>query len=320
MSKPIKITPEYREQALREFAEALLRMKMSDGKISYSKPLEDSSRRATVLFTPQAWMKMYMLIAGFDKEVAWHGVARRGEDPTKDEYIISDILVYPQKVTAATVETDQEEYESWLYSQPDEVFNNLRMQGHSHVNMSTSPSGVDTTHQGKIMAQLEDDMFYIFMIWNKSLDKWIKVYDFAKNTMFETKDVDVRIDAPGWDLSGFLTEAKGLVKNSAPASYGSGSYYGSGYYNGGYSQPTKPVVTVTPAKDSKPVQQLPAKKEEPEDEKKTNAARESGWESTRSSERYDDYGYEDDEDDDYPGFGYFNTSRYASDPFYARGY
>lgn len=341
MSKPIKITPEYREQALREFAEALLRMKMSDGKISYTRPLEDSSRRATVVFTPQAWMKMYMLIMRFNMEVAWHGVAARSEDPDKDEYIISDILVYPQKVSAATVETDQEEYESWLYSQPDEVFNNLRMQGHSHVNMSTSPSGVDTTHQGKIMSQLEDDMFYIFMIWNKSMDKWIKVYDFAKNTMFETKDVDVRIDGEGWDLAGFITDAKDLVKSSAPTSctgsgsYGSGYYgggYGGGYYNGGYSHYTPPAKTAEQPKTeppkaaeaqqpaSKPVQQLPAKSEA-EDEKKTNAARESGWESTRSSERYDDYGYEDDDDDDgYGGFGYFNASRYASDPFYARGY
>lgn len=204
MSKPIKITDEFRAAALREFAEALSRMRMTDGRISYSKPLEDSSRRATVCFTPEAWMKMYMLVMSFDKEVAWHGVATRGEDPEKDEYIISDILVYPQKVTSATVETDQEEYENWLYDLPDEVFNNLRMQGHSHVNMSTSPSGVDTNHQGKIMQQLDDDMFYIFMIWNKSLSKWIKIYDFSKNTMFESADVDVKILDKGWDLDGFL--------------------------------------------------------------------------------------------------------------------
>ena len=156
-------------------------------------------------------MKMVTLVMNFDKEVAWHGIAQRSEDPDKDEYIISDILVYSQKVTASTVETDQEEYETWLYELPDEVFNKVRMQGHSHVNMSTYPSGVDTTHQGKIMAQLDDDMFYIFMIWNKRLEKWIKIYDFAKNTMFENTDVDVKIINDAWGMDEFLKNVKVMI-------------------------------------------------------------------------------------------------------------
>ena len=333
MSKPIKITDEFRAAALREFAEALLRMRMTDGKISYSKPLENFTRRATVYFTPEAWMKMYMLVVNFDKEVAWHGVAKRSEDPEKDEYIISDILVYPQKVTAATVETDQEEYENWLYELPDEVFNNLRMQGHSHVNMGVSPSGVDTTHQEKIMRQLDDDMFYIFMIWNKSFTKWVKVYDFAKNTMFETADVDVKILDENWSLDEFLKDAKSSVKSGYTyggnyGNYGSNGGYGTGAYGGapvygGKNKPTEPAK-----KEPSTPAQLPAKSDDNTDstEKKTeNAGRtseKSGWESERNASRYaydddDDYGLDDDER--FSG-GYFNWGRYTSDPFYARGY
>ena len=318
MSKPIKITDEFRAAALREFAEVLLRMRLTDGKISYSKSLENFTRKATLYFTPEAWMKMYMLVVGFDKEVAWHGVAKRGDDPGKDEYIVSDILVYPQKVTAATVETDQEEYETWLYERPDEVFNNLRMQGHSHVSMGVSPSGVDTTHQSKIMEQLDEDMFYIFMIWNKRFEKWIKIYDFAKNTMFETSDVDVKILDDGWDLDGFMKGAKALVKSSYPS-------YNGGYSGGNYGgQKAASTLAEVPKKDA-PAAQLPAKSDKQPDtnssEKKTSNHATSGWESERNKygfEDDDDYGFDDDER--FYGYSYFDTSRYASDPFYARGY
>jgi hypothetical protein len=33
--------------------------------------------------------------------------------------------------------------------------------------MGTTPSGVDTNLYDQLLGQLEDDMFYIFMIWNK---------------------------------------------------------------------------------------------------------------------------------------------------------
>ena len=87
--------------------------------------------------------------------MAW--CAERCEE--KDTYLISDILVYPQEVTGSTVTTDQNEYEMWLMKQEDDVFNNIRMQGHSHVNMSTSPSSVDLNLYDGILSQLDSDMF-----------------------------------------------------------------------------------------------------------------------------------------------------------------
>ena len=177
MSKPIRMTDEHRRQILQEFATSLQGAKLADGKISFIKTFTLEKQKATVYFTASAWTKMVMLIKEFDKEVAWHGVAYRSEDESKNEYYITDILVYPQEVTGATVNTDQERYQTWLYQHDDEVFNNIRMQGHSHVNMGVSPSGVDTTHQEQILEQLEDDMFYIFMIWNKSFNHYFKVYD-----------------------------------------------------------------------------------------------------------------------------------------------
>ena len=171
MSKMITLPQEILNQYTQEFYEILRTGKFSDGKINFTKTLGTVDRKATVLFTEMAWQKMQTLIREFDKEVAWHGVAERCEE--KDTYLISDILVYPQEVTGSTVTTDQNEYEMWLMKQEDDVFNNIRMQGHSHVNMSTSPSSVDLNLYDGILSQLDSDMFYIFMIYNKRGEKKI---------------------------------------------------------------------------------------------------------------------------------------------------
>lgn len=231
MSKIIKITPDCLNEIRQDFEATLQSAKIADGKISYTKTFGYVNRKATIYFTETAWMKMQTLIREFDKEVAWHGIATRGDDPSKDEYFITDILVYPQEVTGATVNTDQEKYEMWLMQHEDDVFNNIRMQGHSHVNMGTTPSSVDTTHQEKILAQLEDDMFYIFMIWNKRGEKTIKIYDLAKNILFDGTDVTVSVLDDGLGLEAFIRNAKDMVKNKVytppvPTTTGNAAYNG----------------------------------------------------------------------------------------------
>ena len=237
MAKLIKITQETIEEIKREFYAALSSAKLSDGEIKFTKSFGTVRRDASVYFTELAWNKMQTLIREFDKEVAWHGVAKRGTDPEKDEYIISDILVYPQEVTGATVTTDQQKYQMWLMQQEDEVFNNIRMQGHSHVNMGVTPSGVDTSLYERILQQLEDDMFYIFLIYNKRGEHFYKVYDLAKNILFETADVTVKVLDNGLGIQSALTAAKEMVKDRVTAqpqtgSQGYSSYSPYGGYNG----------------------------------------------------------------------------------------
>lgn len=223
MAKIIRLTPECLEDIKKEFSEALEKVKLSDGKVTFSKTFGTVDRKATVYFKEIAWVKMQALVQTVDKEVGWHGVAFRGSDPEKDEYIISDILVYPQEVTGATVNTDQEEYQTWLMGHDDEVFNNIRMQGHSHVNMATSPSSVDLVLYEKFLSQLEDDMFYIFMIWNKRGEKTIKIYDMAKNVLFETGDCAVKILEYGDSVEKFLEDAKKMVREKVYSTIGSDS-------------------------------------------------------------------------------------------------
>lgn len=228
MSKPIRMTKELVGEICKEFLETISKSKIQDGKISYTKTLTYVNRKATLVFSEVAWMKMQMLIADFNSEVAWHGVARRDDDEMLDRYIVDDIIVYPQEVTGSTVNTDQEKYQTWLYEQEDEVFNNIRFQGHSHVNMQVNPSSVDTTHQAQILEQLTDDMFYIFVIWNKKGDKTVKIYDLRKNIFFDTHDVDIEIIDGEYGLASFIKNANDMVQ---PKTYKIPTVY-----NGGNAQ------------------------------------------------------------------------------------
>ena len=259
MAKIIKLTPEYIDEVRRDFEESLKGIKLSDGKLSFTKTFGATQRKATVYYTEVAWQKMQTLIREFDKEIAWHGLAYRGEDPEKDEYTITDILVYPQEVTGATVTTDQTEYQTWLFNHEDDVFNNIRMQGHSHVNMSTSPSGVDTSLYERILDQLDDTMFYIFLIYNKRGDKTYKIYDLAKNVLFETGDVEVKILGNGFDMNEFLADAKSKVRDKV---YKPQSPYVSPYSTYGTvvkaSELPKSAFPTTPATTKAPEPTKPA--------------------------------------------------------------
>lgn len=145
--------------------------------------------KAKILFTPEAWLKMKKLVKNTSSEIGWYGLTERNEKTFK----ITDILVYPQEVSGATVTTDETEHLNWLYSLEDEVFNKIRMQGHSHVNMGVTPSGVDTKLYDDTVAQLPENDFYIFIILNKTNQIFIEIYDKAENVIYETKDVEIDI-------------------------------------------------------------------------------------------------------------------------------
>ena len=254
MSKRIHLTPEDIEGIKEDFEKALTGA-ISDGRINFQKTFGAIQRKAELLFTEIAWYKMQALIRECDKEVGWHGVAKRVDDPEKDAYIIEDILVYPQEVTGTTVNPDQNQYQMWLMSHPDEIFNNIRMQGHSHVNMSVSPSGVDTTFYEQILRQLDDTMFYIFMVWNKRNERHIKIYDMAKNVLFETSDVTVSVIPDENGIEKFLSDAKKMITDRKPITYQPGNYstpnnYGGCGGNYGSYKPNEPthtpVATTTP--------------------------------------------------------------------------
>lgn len=211
MAKPIRLNEDIIAKMAEEFAASIRKCNLSDGKVSYTKSFtyKDEGDKVNILFQPSAFAKMVMLLQGFSTEVAWYGIVDRTDDST---FVITDILVYPQTVSGATVNTDQEEHDKWFVNVAktygDEVLDKMLMQGHSHVSMSTSPSNVDLSHQEEIVSQLSKDKFFIFMIWNKRMERTCMVYDMKTNTMYENADITVGIIGDNVDLDGFLANAK----------------------------------------------------------------------------------------------------------------
>ena len=278
MSKIIRMTPDYIEQIKREFAEAITKAKIADGKISFTRSFATTSQKARLLFTEKAWTKMQALIREFDKEVAWHGVAERGEG---NDYVVSDILVYPQEVTGTNVEMDTEEYAKWIQAgilSGDERFDHFYFQGHSHVSMGVTPSSVDLNHQQEILEQLRDGGFYIFVIWNKRNEHNVRIYDLQKNTLFEPVDISVEVIEDEDGVEKFVRDAKSLVKNK-PAytgGYPGGSYFDRWQYPvaGEKGAPYNPMSAARPA--------IEAPKKEEQSKKTPSAEKKSGKGKTKA--------------------------------------
>lgn len=189
----ISLTEEMKQEALQKFANMLENQRTSSSSINFSLDLKNKTEgdKVIVNFTTEAWLKLWALVNTERGEIGWHGIV---EKVNKGMYIIKDILMYPQYVTGTTVQTDDVGYGNWLHKElSDEQINNLRFHGHSHVNMSTSPSGVDTTWYNEILQGLGKDDFYIFGIFNKRDEYFMEIYDLAENTIYEKSDITLNV-------------------------------------------------------------------------------------------------------------------------------
>lgn len=211
---PIRLSDEQKLRAIEEFTQKLNAGTIGSQDLQVNVKIEipnkDQLIKPCVYFSPEAWLKMYSLIQNSNKELAWHGTV----DKFDNEYYIKEILVYPQTVSAATVTTDDVDYPVWMQNLPDETFNRLRFQGHSHVSMGTTPSAVDKSYYNEMLQNFTDpEEFYIFFIMNKSNSVHCLVYDFAQGVLFENQDVTVAIMfEDGKIQKDWVTEANKQIK------------------------------------------------------------------------------------------------------------
>lgn len=181
--KTVRLTEEIIEKCVQEFKE-----KLQKSKEGITIPTKVGEKHAFFTLTAEASKKLWSLVDTCDKEVAWHGFIKKEIQQELPNYICYDIVVFPQTVTGTTVTSDEQEYTNWLYSEiDDDMFNAMRMHGHSHVNMGTTPSGVDTTYQDEMLANIVD--FYIFGIFNKKRSHWLKIVDITDNIIYENEDI-----------------------------------------------------------------------------------------------------------------------------------
>ena len=195
--KKINTDETFKKDLITKFTEYVNNTKFTNNHITFTTEIdttvnEKNIARPTIYISANAYLKMLLYIRDTDVEIAWHGVVERNQE--QNWYHIKDVFLYPQRITAATVNTDQEKYQEWLQNiEDDAVFNNIRFQGHSHVNMGTTPSSTDLNMYDNFLQILPKNDYYIFTIMNKHGNHTWLIYDLTKNIVYETADIDVKI-------------------------------------------------------------------------------------------------------------------------------
>lgn len=199
------------EAACAKLREQLQNTHVTHDKVDISVPTKftvPDAEKPTIMVSVIADRKMRALVQQSDKEIGWHGTVSYDEE--SNTYLIEDIFVFPQEVTGTTVQSIDEQYGLWLMETfDDEQFAKLRMHGHSHVNMGTSPSGIDTAYQETLTDRVQD--FYIFIILNKRDDYYVCLFDIANNLMYDKEDLyyDAEIEeVDAWAKDAIATQVK----------------------------------------------------------------------------------------------------------------
>lgn len=161
-----------------------------------------------VYITVEAYLKMRKLVDDTSTEIGWYGTVDKL--PGINSYIINDIIVYPQIVTGATCEQDEDKMFEFEMSLTDEQVNHKRFHGHSHVNMSTGPSGVDESFYRDILSQTTD--YFIITITNKRKEYTTRFYDIENNILYTDVPINIVTDK-GELLDDWYDEAKDKLTN-----------------------------------------------------------------------------------------------------------
>ena len=180
--------------------------------------------KPTLIIKPEIMYKMQALVDESSVEISWHGFVKR--DKEKNIYFLYDIALFPQINSASTTTTDQDKYAEWIsqyITDTESNFEDMRLHGHSHVNMGVFSSGTDNAYQEDLITHTEDGDYYIFLILNKKREMCVLIYDFEQQILFKNHEVIVKImdkdtvDAYTWAkqmIKEYCTEEKPKWKSS----------------------------------------------------------------------------------------------------------
>lgn len=224
MSRHIKFTETDISSILNGIKEQLEKKQNGLGTFVYNYTTKSEKEKVPVriIFTPYAYYKMCNYVLNFTSEIAWQGIA---EKVSEKVYKISDVFVYPQRVTAATVVTDDDKMAPWEESLDDDTYNGRFFHGHSHVNMGVSPSSTDMDMRKDILSRLGENGFYIFMIMNKNNDMSFEVYDYEDNKIYDTVDCVVEVDSFEKNPAEVKKDADAMIYKVALATPATTTYY-----------------------------------------------------------------------------------------------
>ena len=168
----------------------------------------------------KALNKMKEYVRQSSLEIGWLGTCEKIDN----NYFITDVFLFKQEVHSTTTEITTEglsEFAMDLMSTPNglDIWNNMKVWGHSHVNMSTSPSSQDDK-QIDVFAENAED-FFIRIIANKSNSFRIDLYDYTSGVMYEELPYEVDFGEDEEYITALynkIEEIEGLIKLKTNAS------------------------------------------------------------------------------------------------------
>jgi hypothetical protein len=184
------------------------------------------SKVPLIIISKEALTKMYHYVQECADEIGWLGTAyKQGR-----EILIADVYLFDQEVHATTTEITPQGLATFaenILQREDgvEIWNNLKMWGHSHVNMGVTPSGQDDK-QMETFAEGGHDWF-IRLIANKKGELKVDLYDYEHGIIFtdlpweeqetaEELSIHMKIQALYRELDAlkatFTTESKEPIK------------------------------------------------------------------------------------------------------------
>ena len=156
----------------------------------------------TIFITSGAYVKMRHLVDKTSTEIGWFGTVTKVES-LPNTYIIDDILVYPQTVSGATCEQDEDKMFEFEMGLTTDQVNRKRFQGHSHVNMGVTPSGVDENFYKDLLTQVTD--YFIILVTNKHNAYHVRFYDVENNILYTDVPIHLMLD-DGTEISTWYEE------------------------------------------------------------------------------------------------------------------
>ena len=187
---------------------------MANFKLSSVKPTIDIIQECVpdVYVSKIALVKMKVFIENCDKEVGWLGTAYQD----KGTIYIDDMMLFDQEVSSVTTDISVEGLTSFgekLLALPNgvDIWNSIKVWGHSHVNMGVTPSSVDD----KQMITFKDNGhdWFIRIIGNKSGDLRIDLYNYKLGITYKNLPWKVLYTQEELDLIDKIAQLEEQLEN-----------------------------------------------------------------------------------------------------------
>ena len=148
--------------------------------------------KPTLFINNDAYLKMQEYIAQSKKEIGWLGTCSRKDN----DYIINNVYLFDQEVHETTCEITEEGLNKFaleLMEKPNgmDIWNNIRLWGHSHVNMGILPSSQDNKQLDFFLKNMKEG-FFIRYIGNKKGEIGLQIVDIDKNIILDETEISIK--------------------------------------------------------------------------------------------------------------------------------